>query len=194
MPEETPGVNGKSSDQRICSISLGFRFGRPEEPDVSESPNLMHQLHNDSGNPERLIAMYVTDLWYCHAFHKWLVFDAFRWCVEDTERATHLAKQAMLEFLRQAIEAKDELAEKFARGSLDARRIRSLLYMAECELPIRPTQLGTDPYSLNFLNGTVDLRTGELRAHDRADLITKLIPYKYRPNARVRAGSVFSMK
>src|ERR1019366_6245449 len=33
-------------------------------------------------------------------------------------------------------------------------------------------------------NGTVDLRTGELRSHRREDLITKLAPVAHNPSAR----------
>jgi phage/plasmid-associated DNA primase len=62
-----------------------------------------------------------------------------------------------------------------ACGSLDNRRVASALSMAECEIPVRPLSLDVDPYLLNFLNGAVDLRTGELRPHDRADPITKLL-------------------
>ena len=36
---------------------------------------------------------------------------------------------------------------------------------------------------LNCLNGTIDLRTGNLRPHDRADLITRVCPVEYDPNA-----------
>jgi putative DNA primase/helicase len=36
---------------------------------------------------------------------------------------------------------------------------------------------------LNALNGTVDLRTGALHRHDRADKITKLAPVRYDPRA-----------
>ena len=45
--------------------------------------------------------------------------------------------------------------------------------MAECEIYVRPAELDTDPFALNFLNGTVDLRTGEMREHRRSDFITK---------------------
>jgi len=41
--------------------------------------------------------------------------------------------------------------------------------------PCPTLSLDVDPYLLNFLNGAVDLRTGELRPHDRADPITKLL-------------------
>src|SRR5262249_55790941 len=104
--------------------------------------------------------------------------------VDETDQARRLAKHAMLEFLRQAIDAKAHAAENFARGCLDARRIGSMLSMAECEIFIKPDQLDTGPYLLNFLDGTVDLRTSELRHHERADFITKLVHHRYRPDAR----------
>ena len=36
---------------------------------------------------------------------------------------------------------------------------------------------------LSFRNGTVDLRTGQLRDHDRADMLTRLVGVDYRPDA-----------
>lgn len=153
------------------------RFHKPEPG--NDKPDLLRQLQNDHGNADRLIALYGEDLKYCHAFKKWLVWDGMRWAPDDTDQARRLAKLAMLEFLRQAIERGGGDAEKFARASLDARRIASTLSMAECEIFARPSDLDTDPFALNFLNGTVDLRTGELREHRRSDLITKLIRYRY---------------
>jgi phage/plasmid-associated DNA primase len=35
--------------------------------------------------------------------------------------------------------------------------------MAECEIFVRPADLDKDPFALNFLNATVELRTGEPR-------------------------------
>jgi putative DNA primase/helicase len=155
------------------------RFQTAPEPG---RPDLLSFLYNDHGNAERLIAVYGEDLRYCHAFRKWLVWDGMRWAVDDTDQARRLAKQAMLEFLRQAIDrGGGEKTEKFARASLDARRIGNTLSMAECEIYVRPADLDTDPYALNFLNGTVDLRTGEIREHRRSDFITKLVRYRYVP-------------
>ena len=105
----------------------------------TETAGLTDHLYNDHGNACRLIAMYGEDLRYCHAFKKWLVWDGKRWAVDDTDQARRLAKQAMLEFLRQAIDkGAGEKAEKFARSSLDVRRITSLLSMAESEIFVRP--------------------------------------------------------
>ncbi len=40
------------------------------------------------------------------------------------------------------------------------------------------------PYLLNFTNGTVDLRTSTLRAHDPEDMISCLVPHTYDPYAQ----------
>jgi putative DNA primase/helicase len=54
---------------------------------------------------------------------------------------------------------------------------------SEPGIPILPDALDQDPWSFNALNGTVDLQTGELRPHRREDLITKLAPVQYDPDA-----------
>jgi P4 family phage/plasmid primase-like protien len=46
-------------------------------------------------------------------------------------------------------------------------------------LAVDPMALDADPWLLNCANGTVDLRTGILREHRAADLITKLAPVAY---------------
>ena len=43
--------------------------------------------------------------------------------------------------------------------------------------------LDCDPFVLNVLNGTVDLRTGRLHPHRRENLLTKLAPVSYSPLA-----------
>jgi putative DNA primase/helicase len=44
---------------------------------------------------------------------------------------------------------------------------------------------------LNVENGTIDLRTGELRPHRREDLITRLAPVAYDPRAEAPAFRAF---
>jgi putative DNA primase/helicase len=111
-----------------------LRAHAPIDNTEPEKPNLLSYLNNDHGNAERLIELYGEDLRYCHPFRKWLVWDGKRWAVDEADQARKLAKRAMLEFLRQAVEAGNQRAETFARGSLDARRITNALAMAECEI------------------------------------------------------------
>ena len=145
--------------------------------------NLLMQLLNDTGNADRLIAFRGTELRYCPAIRKWLVWDGRRWAVDDKGAIRRAAKQTMLEFLSQAAHADDADLQKFAYGSLDARRINNMIALAECELVITPDQLDTHPFLLNFLNGTLDLRTGELKSHDEKQYLTKLVHHDYKPRA-----------
>jgi putative DNA primase/helicase len=156
----------------------------PPGTTAGEPVDLLALLNNDHGNACRLIALSGADLRYCHATGKWLVWDGKRWAVDHTDQARRLTKNAMLQFLDQAIDRRDASAEKFARFSLDLGRIRNALAMAECEIPVELKQLDVDSYLLNCNNGTVDLRTSELRPHARGDFITKLIRHDYRPEAQ----------
>jgi putative DNA primase/helicase len=44
--------------------------------------------------------------------------------------------------------------------------------------------LDNTPWLLNCENGTIDLKTGDLREHRREDLLTKIIPVEYDPSAK----------
>lgn len=76
--------------------------------------------------------------------------------------------------------------EADARLTAMVHRAMSLL-----GIPVRPDELDADPWALNCLNGTIDLRTGKLRPHQRAELITKLVPVAYDPNATCPTWKAF---
>jgi len=61
---------------------------------------------------------------------------------------------------------------------------RSQALRGETGIPVCPDDLDADPWLFNCHNGTIDLRTGRLQNHDRADLMTKCSPVAYDPRAR----------
>lgn len=147
------------------------------------APELLSQHFSDYGNSQRVIAQHGADLWYCHAFNKWLVWDRRRWAIDEGERARDLSQATILEFARQALAAKNDTAAKFATSSLNSQRITNALREAQPHLAIRPAELDTHPDLLNFTNGTVDLRTGALGPHQREHFVTKLVHHDYDPHA-----------
>jgi putative DNA primase/helicase len=154
----------------------------PESVPLAEYP-LLQQLRNDTGNGDRLILSFGDRLRYCPPFKKWLAWDGRRWAVDALGAARRLAKQTMLDYLGQAAAADDKDHQAFAYGSLNAKRITNLLTMAECELVITPDKLDTHPFLLNFLNGVLDLESGAFQPHNPELFITKLVRYKYNPQA-----------
>ncbi|MEV0445469.1 phage/plasmid primase, P4 family [Streptomyces spectabilis] len=75
---------------------------------------------------------------------------------------------------------------QLARGFTMTSRIDALLTEL-CSVPnvsIAATDFDDRPDLLNFRNGTVDLRTGRLRPHNQADLLTYALDIDYNPDAR----------
>ncbi len=68
-----------------------------------------------------------------------------------------------------------------------------MIALAESEpvIAVAPTMLDADPWALTVENGTLDLRSGQLRSHRPEDLITKLAPVVYDPEAEAPAWQAF---
>jgi putative DNA primase/helicase len=89
--------------------------------------------------------------------------------------------------------AKVNTVMKWCLKSESAPRINAMLDLARSEpgIPVLPEALDRDPWLLNCPNGTLELKTGTLREHRRADLITKLCPTPYSSNANCPAFERF---
>lgn len=149
----------------------------------------MSSMRTDYGNAERLVAQHGQDLRYCHPFKKWYCWDEQCWRLDDSGGPVRAAKLTVRAIYQEAATAATEeerkaLAAWAARSESNAR-IQAMLQLAtsEAEVVVLPEDLDFDPWLLNVENGTIDLRTGKLRPHDRDDLITKRAPVRYDPAA-----------
>jgi len=138
---------------------------------------------HDVGNAERLKALYGHTLRYCFDWKAWAYYDGTRWKKDETGRAIIFAKRTITEFFNQAGDGDFKEAEQFARKCLNNTKIKSMLEMAQSEMPIRANDFDKDPWLLNCKNLTVDLRTGETHDHRSADFISKITPIEYKPEA-----------
>ena len=75
-------------------------------------------------------------------------------------------------------------ALSFAFKMQEARRTRAILDLAKPHLVVPAGVFDRDPCLLNVANGTLDLKTGELRPHSREDLLRKVAPVAYDPDAK----------
>jgi P4 family phage/plasmid primase-like protien len=100
-------------------------------------------------------------------------------------RMTELGPQII-----KAYETYDEL-RRWAKSSESAAAQNAATKLLRSMLETNITKLDTHHYLLNCLNGTVDLRTGEIREHRPEDWITQLAPTNYNPAAECRGFEQF---
>jgi putative DNA primase/helicase len=72
---------------------------------------------------------------------------------------------------------------QWAAQTEQAGTIAASLKLAKHALMLTHDEINQDPWLLNVQNGTIDLRTGTLRAHASTDFITHLAPVTYDPAA-----------
>ena len=146
---------------------------------VGETANNSAQLNDtDIANARRFAEQHGADVRFTPE-RGWFVWDGRRWLAD--EKYLQVMARAKLTALSIYDEVKgsgnrDE-AYRHARNSQSKTSIESMIWLARSEpgIPARLTDFDTDGWLLNVANGTVDLRTSELRAHRRDDMISNLV-------------------
>jgi len=168
--------------------------------------------HTDLGNSERFLARYSGEFLWSSAMG-WLYWDGRRYCREGAfgklkdaakecvrliqDEANALAAASDQDVVvrvvnaekknEQVVRASNQLAA-WGRASESSGRINAIIDLVQSDLEIAPDRLDADPYAINVLNGTLFVDRAVdgyfvFKAHDRANLITKLAPVTYDPAA-----------
>lgn len=141
----------------------------------------------DLANGERLVRRHGDDLRYCYAWKAWLYWNGQWWMLDAPAEVCHVCKETARSIYDEAKNANDldqqRALAKWAGNSQSRRGQEAMEWAARSELDVKTDDFDRDLYLLNVENGTLDLRTGELREHRREDMITKLAPVIYDPNA-----------
>jgi putative DNA primase/helicase len=186
MAEEAIVSALQIENQYRCNPPLPEEEVRQIAASIARYPPAVRS-HNrtDVGNAKRLVELHGSHIRYCYSWRRWLVWDKRRWCVDTTGQIFRFAKDTVRSIYQEAEEIEDEGVRKemakWALLSESDRHIRSMISQAESEhsIPITPDQLDSDPWLLNCLNGTVNLRTGELHSHSPNLYISMLAPVKF---------------
>lgn len=111
----------------------------------------------------------------------WHHWDGTRWARDVHDARTHALLERMLNVSwQEAMTDRDLQAD--VRSSMTGSGSNGVLDLASRKMFAAETDV--DPWLLNCPNGTLDLRTLELRAADPADLITKRTAAAYEPGTR----------
>lgn len=140
---------------------------------------------SDLGNARRLVDAHGDDLRHAPQLGYWLVWDGRRWAQDLTGEVVRRAKAVADAILDEARAEADERLFRWGLRSQSASSIANMISLAATEpgMPVLVDRLDADSFAFNARNGTIDLRTGELRPHSKIDLITKLSDVAYDPDA-----------
>ena len=154
-----------------------------------DEPDLISQNLTDAGNAERLFALHGQDYLFVGRWDRFVTWDGTRWADDDGRRmrdlVTHTARAMFRQAARLEPDARKIYAKHSARMESQAGVNGCLFMVPVCrEAVATPEDFDRDPFLLNVANGTIDLRTGELRPHRREDRLMKMAPVRFDPKAK----------
>jgi putative DNA primase/helicase len=160
---------------------------------TEEAPTAVaEQLHlTDLGNAQRLVRRHGENVRWVDAMGRWLHWTGVRWEQVGPTILLDLAKETALSIYAEAAavvgDAEYQTALfKWAKTSGSGRAIASMVALTKTvtgPIAVDADELDADPMLLGVENGSVDLRTGTLRAPARTDLITKSCRTPFDPSA-----------
>jgi putative DNA primase/helicase len=153
---ETNGLANPSGDRskpsRIGAKPASDDDGKTAGPKTNGS-------NDDAGLADGFVAEHGQCLRYVAVWGKWYHYDGTRWREEQTQLVRDLAKRFCQD-----------------RGQGRGKTIAAVQALASADRKIaaRVDQWDADPWLINTPGGVVDLRTGEMRAHDPGDHMTRI--------------------
>jgi putative DNA primase/helicase len=159
---ERMGVGVGVLDTEVTRARASARFNAP---DADRPPEF-----SDDALALRFTELHRFRLRYVATWGRWLVREPAVWRLDDTVHAFELARAVCRQA---AAECSDP---KLALAIASSKTVAAVERLAKGDRRHAATvdQWDADPWLLNTPAGVVDLRTGTMRRHDPADLLTKI--------------------
>jgi putative DNA primase/helicase len=153
--------------------------------------------HTELGNADRLLAAHGERIRYTKGFG-FVIWDGRRWKPQAELEVRARAKSVVRGLLREAGDLAREAAAaedgeaaakeaadlmKWALQSQRDKMITAMVSLIRDAVRMDESQFDAHPYLFNAANGTIDLRTGQLRPHDPRDYLMQCSPVAYDPDA-----------
>ena len=183
-PVKKEAINTDTSDSVINNIAPGYKIA-PYKYDLT-----------DLGNAWRLYDKYGHLLRYCFEMSSgrgqgnFLVWNGRCWSTEAIELYKQMVNSLVADLKDEALQVSGEKQEKAIQRHVNATssaRSENAIETKYSGLPgvrINITELDRNQYILPVRNGVVNLRTGELEAHNPEYYYTQHLQWNYDPEAR----------
>ncbi len=121
---------------------------------------------------------HADDLRYCDVFGRWFEWQAGRWREDIKRRVFTLARRLCRDHSATALRGIDDekAAARIGAGIASAKTVAAVVNLARADVrhATGPEDWDANAWALNTPAGVVDLRTGEVRTHDRRALCSKI--------------------
>lgn len=162
-----------------------------EQPKKEKGDGLFCPAYTDTGNGELFAHEHKNRARYCYVFKKWLIYTGTHWKIDNSGAVEQLAKKSILGLHKIAAEMDHKSQEydlllRHIKRSLSNSGIKAMLERAQSEpgISVEPGDFNKDKMLFNAANCTIDLATGKERPHDPKDMISKISPVLYDPEAK----------
>ena len=175
-------IKAKIEESKKPKIKLETGFSQFDVRDGTNTTRALTEL----GNRDRMLDLYVGDIYYCPELRAWLRWDGHAWAWDiDGAKVRSLAAKLPLQIYTEggqfvnADPAKIKAFHTWSRQSQTARVVNSaVLLLSDVEAVRLPVNLiDADLFLAGFDNAkqVIDLRTGKIRPAKQADFITKAL-------------------
>ena len=144
----------------------------------------------DLGNARRFTRDHGETVRFVEKWGKFLVWNGCHWQLDEDGAVERMAKLTVTRLKVDALDEEDPAKRKVklrhAAVASNRPRIRAMMDLAKSEEAIaaKPADFDTDQFLLTVPNGTIELRSGSLRAHRLEDMITRVAGAAYEPSAQ----------
>ncbi|RPJ37679.1 MAG: hypothetical protein EHM35_06175, partial [Planctomycetaceae bacterium] len=172
--------------------AMGWRdeslVAEPVVPQQIAVPDLSMYEHSDSGNAERMVAMYPTGFRYCADMKKWAIWEGSVWRFALNSDPVKAAVKRMNKIAKKQAGLMGEEGTAFSKWASTSNANSKVegavaMYRTEPGVEAHARDFDTDPKYLNVRNGILNLESGELLAHDPRYMLSKTFGATYRPTA-----------
>lgn len=159
--------------------------GAPPAPLMAEAGGaatdifLLTQGADDEGNAQCVAHLHGARFLYCGALG-WMRYSGTHWQRENAEPALDRVIVATLQARQQVgLQSKDLALVRAAKPTV--HHVRAAKYLLRSLLWVDIAEFDCSPDHLNVANGLLNLRTGELMPHERAQRYTYCLEVEYDP-------------
>jgi putative DNA primase/helicase len=128
-----------------------------------------------------MVSRFGNEIRYCSTLGRWLIWKGGSWQQDSKGEIDGMAELTRQAIRREGNSRHSDEIKKWAVRLGNAGNLNGMVDVAKTiqRTVVTTTELDKDPLLFDCKNGTIDLRTGKLRAHRREDLLTKVSPVEY---------------